>query len=143
MTARLTRIELERTEFMPKDLKPGILYVSEEYGAAAHLCACGCGEKVRTPLSPTGWQLFEGARGPTLIPSVGNWQKPCRSHYWIEDGGIEWAGDWSEAQVAAGRRAQDERDRRYYAARDRVRGGLMGQIWRGLVAFVRWLSGAR
>ena len=28
---------------MPKDLKRGVVYVSEQFGAAAHLCACGCG----------------------------------------------------------------------------------------------------
>ena len=44
---------------MPQDLRPGVLYVSEEFGAAAHLCACGCGEKVSTPLGPTEWSLEE------------------------------------------------------------------------------------
>ena len=59
---------------MPQDLRPGVLYVSEEFGAAAHLCACGCGEKVSTPLGPTEWSLEETGGGPTLRPSVGNWQ---------------------------------------------------------------------
>src|SRR5438477_3753793 len=97
------RIRLERVRFMPKELQPGILYVSEEFGAAAHLCACGCGSKIRTPLAPTEWSLEETASGPSLRPSVGNWQKPCRSHYWIDRGEIKWAGQWTEEQIAAGR----------------------------------------
>ena len=51
------KIELQRVHYMPKELKPGVLYVSEEFGAAAHLCACGCGAKIRTPLGPTEWTL--------------------------------------------------------------------------------------
>lgn len=46
-------IRLERVHFMPTALEPRVLYVSEEFGAAAHLCACGCGSKIRTPLGPT------------------------------------------------------------------------------------------
>ncbi len=42
---KLDRISLQRVHHMPKVLEPGILYVSEEFGAAAHLCACGCGVK--------------------------------------------------------------------------------------------------
>ena len=34
---------LQRVHHMPKELQPGILYVSEEFLTAAHLCACGCG----------------------------------------------------------------------------------------------------
>ena len=41
------KIKLQRVQYMPKDLKPGVLYVSEQFGAAAHLCACGCGSKIR------------------------------------------------------------------------------------------------
>ena len=68
------KIELQRVQYMPKELKQGVLYVSEEFGAAAHLCACGCGSKIRTPLGPTEWAFEETDNGPTLCPSVGNWQ---------------------------------------------------------------------
>ena len=40
---------LERVTYIPKELGQGKLYVSTEYGVAAHLCACGCGSKVVTP----------------------------------------------------------------------------------------------
>ena len=61
---------LEEVEFMPKKLEPGILYASQKYRTAAHLCACGCGEKVRTQLGPIGWHLSNRRSGPTLYPSI-------------------------------------------------------------------------
>jgi len=115
---------------MPQDLKPGILYVSEEFHTAAHLCACGCGSKVRTPLGPVGWSVEETRKGPTLRPSVGNWQKPCRSHYVITRGEVVWAGQWTPEQVAAGRLAEDERRRVYYESRARAWGGWLRRLWR-------------
>src|SRR5262245_22120649 len=99
---------------MPKMLEPGILYVSEEYGAAAHLCACGCGAKVRTPLGPEQWRLYETKNGPTLSPSVGNWQQECRSHYMIIRGEIRWYPSWTSTQVEAGRRDEQDRMRAHF-----------------------------
>jgi Family of unknown function (DUF6527) len=127
---KIEKIELQRVQYMPKELKPGVLYVSEEFGAAAHLCVCGCGSKVRTPLGPTDWNLEETSGGPTLRPSVGNWQLPCQSHYWIWQGRILWSDPWTPEQIAAGRSAEEERARAYYDARDRSRGGILRRFWR-------------
>lgn len=126
------RFRLERVQTMPKLLEPGVLYVAQHYGAAAHLCACGCGSKIRTPLGPTEWTLKETPRGPTLHPSIGNWQKPCRSHYVISGGAVIWAGNWTDAQVAAGRRDERERLDAYFAARAAQRGGFIAAAWRWL-----------
>jgi len=41
------KIELQHVHYMPKDLKPGVLYVSEEFGIAAHLCG----------LDPFWWRM--------------------------------------------------------------------------------------
>lgn len=98
---------LEEVEFMPAKLEPGILYASQKYRTAAHLCACGCGEKVRTQLGPLGWRLTNGRTGPTLFPSIGNWQKPCRSHYFIRNGRVLWQSDWTDEEVLEGRRAEE------------------------------------
>jgi Family of unknown function (DUF6527) len=59
-------IKLERVQYIPKQLSPGILYVSEKYSVAGHLCACGCGNKVITPLGPAEWSFTERgvASGP-------------------------------------------------------------------------------
>jgi len=123
-------IELCRVRYMPKELESGVLYVSEEFGAAAHPCACGCGSKIRTPLGPPEWALEETDGGPSLSPSVGNWQQPCQSHYWIRRGEVRWAGKWTPEQIAAGRRGEEERRRNYYDALDRKRGGPLHRMWR-------------
>ncbi len=111
----MMRIELERVQTMPALLEPGVLYVSEEFETAAHLCACGCGSKVRTPLGPTEWQFTDHPQGPSLRPSIGNWQRPCKSHYWIDRGKVEWSTEWTPEQIAAGRAAEERRREHYYA----------------------------
>jgi hypothetical protein len=128
------KFQLHRVRYMPKELKPGVLYVSEEFDIAMHLCACGCGSKVKTPLGPTGWSVEETNSGPSLRPSVGNWQQACQSHYWINRGKVVWAEKWTPGKIAAGRRYEEERRRAYYAALDRKRGGIFQRLWRWLKA---------
>lgn len=103
---------------MPKELQEGVLYVSEEFGVAAHLCPCGCGNKVVTPLGPTDWFFSENKGMPTLDPSIGNWQIPCRSHYWIIDGFIHWSTQWTEEEIIDGREAEKRRNIEYYKKLD-------------------------
>ena len=126
------RFRLERVHYMPKVLEPGVLYVSEEFETAAHLCACGCNEKVRTPLGPTEWRFEDTPRGPSLSPSVGSWQSACKSHYWITKGEVRWSNQWTPAQVAAGRNAEEARRRAYYDSRVPLREGGLRKIWRWL-----------
>lgn len=108
-----TRFNILHVEIMPQDLQPGILYVSLEFETAHHLCACGCGQKVRTPLSPAEWQVVETPQGVTLHPSIGSWQLPCSSHYLIQKGRVVWAGQWSDSQIAAGRARDQQRLQSY------------------------------
>lgn len=89
---------------------PGILYVSMERSVAIHLCACGCGNEVVTPLSPVDWQLRYDGEVISLNPSIGNWNFKCRSHYWIANNRIKWAASWSNKQVEDSR--DFHRDRR-------------------------------
>lgn len=131
----IKKIKLQYVHYMPKELEPGILYVSKEFGAAAHLCACGCGAKIRTPLGPTEWTLEETNSGPTLCPSVGNWQQACQSHYIICRGEIIWANKWTPEQIAAGRRNEEKRRRDYYDAIYRKRSGLLGKFWHWIKKF--------
>jgi hypothetical protein len=115
---------------MPKELRPGVLYVSEEFGTAAHLCACGCGSKIRTPLGATEWSIKETPAGPSLSPSVGNWQQACQSHYFIDRGEVVWAPKWTPEQVAAGRAGEQARRRAYFDDLDRQRRrGILRRIW--------------
>lgn len=128
------RFELQRVHYMLKELKPGVLYVSEEFDIAMHLCACGCGSKIRTPLGPTEWAVEETDSGPSLSPSVGNWQQACQSHYWINRGEVRWAAKWTPQQIAAGRSREEERRRAFFDALDRKRGGKLRRFW-------RWMRG--
>ena len=113
---------------MPKELQPGILYVSEQFGAAAHLCACGCGIKVRTPVTANRWALSTSPRGPSLWPSVGNSQQPCQSHYIIQEGDIIWCGRLTPEEVLAGREREKAKRDAYYDNFYR-KPSWIGQLW--------------
>lgn len=88
-------------EYIPSELEQGVLYISRKYSTASHLCCCGCGLKVVTPLSPAKWQMQERNGAVSLRPSIGNWGFPCRSHYWIQSNRVLWAGDLTDEQVRA------------------------------------------
>lgn len=88
---RLTSLTPQFVEVMPDEFEHGTLYVSEKYGVAIHLCACGCGQKVVTPLdTPLGWKYTREGDAVTLSPSIGNWQIPCRTHYFIRENQVVW-----------------------------------------------------
>lgn len=76
-------LRLEFVELMPLALEEGVLYISMAHTVAIHKCACGCGEKVVTPLDPSGWTLTFDGKAVSLSPSIGNWNFSCRSHYFI------------------------------------------------------------
>lgn len=102
-------------EYIPDKLDDGVLYISMPYRTVAHLCACGCGKEVVTPLSPTDWVLsFNGE--VTLSPSIGNWSFPCRAHYFIRGGNVRWAGDMSSEQIDRGRSLSSAAKERFYGA---------------------------
>ena len=109
---RYSVLEHRFVETFPEPLEPGVLYVSMEFGSAAHSCCCGCGEEGVTPLTPTDWNITYDGETITLHPSVGSWTLPCRSHYVIRRNRVIEAPPWSDAEVAAERR----RDRRAKAA---------------------------
>lgn len=88
---------------IPNSLEPGVLYISVEYATAIHLCCCGCGEEVVTPLTPTDWALTFDGDTVSLWPSIGNWNFACRSHYVIERSEVVRALPWSDRRIAYGR----------------------------------------
>ena len=73
---------------IPDDLDEGVLYLALDYDAMVHLCACGCGSEISTPISPTDWKIAWDGVGITLRPSVGNGSLRCRSHYIIDAGKV-------------------------------------------------------
>ncbi len=92
-------------EEIPETLEDGMLYVSIEYATASHLCACGCGIRVVTPLTATDWSVIYNGDAVGLSPSIGNWSFPCRSHYWIRLGKVIWSEAWPDWKVDANRKA--------------------------------------
>lgn len=86
-------------EFIPRELEPGVLYVSIEYATCVHACACGCGSRVVTPLSPDDWRLAFDGDTVSLLPSIGNWAFQCESHYWIRNDEVVWARTLSKARI--------------------------------------------
>lgn len=113
--------------FIPAELQEGILYVSVQYAIAVHKCACGCGNKVVTPISPVDWQLLFDGESVSLTPSIGNWQFPCRSHYWIKSNKVRWAKAWTPEEVAAGKQREAREYERYFLSKRRV-SNLTGQL---------------
>ena len=127
-------------ECIPDSLNDGVLYVSITHTTAVHRCCCGCGREVVTPITPTDWSLNFDGETVSLHPSIGNWNFPCRSHYWIKHNRIEWAEDWSRSRVAAAKK-QDHGQKEKFCSelkgessakrpedRDKIRTGLWARI---------------
>ena len=87
---RTTQFQPIFVKYIPETLEEGKLYISMEYATASHLCACGCGEKVVTPISPFFWQMYYNGKDITLTPSIGNYEFLCQSHYFIRHNMVEW-----------------------------------------------------
>ena len=90
---RMLQVKHRFVEFLPDRLEPGVLYVCMQYATASHTCCCGCGRDVVTPISPKDWKLVYDGRSISLMPSIGNWSYPCRSHYWIKCNEVVWEAD--------------------------------------------------
>lgn len=84
---------------MPEDIEPGQLYISVRFRTASHLCACGCGLRVVTPIKPTKWSFEYNGESVSLAPSIGRWQLPCKSHYWIRNNRVHWSRPFTEKQI--------------------------------------------
>lgn len=106
--SQLTSLSHRFVESFPDTLEPGIVYISVEFASVSHLCCCGCGAEVITPLTPKDWKMTFDGETISLNPSIGSWSLPCRSHYFIRQNQVQWAGPWSNEQIRLGR----ERDLR-------------------------------
>ena len=146
MTRRET-VEFEFVESVPEPPEEGIVYISTRFATAIHKCCCGCGTEIVTPLSPAGWTLIFNGETISLYPSIGSWALPCRSHYWIRGNQVIWARRFSDREIAAARRGDQEAYESLYgdragefpnladktAPRDKTRSGWLTRIR-------KWLS---
>lgn len=115
MSDRISSLRIERVDIIPNNIEPGVLYVSGRFATAIHLCPCGCGNEVVTPLGLGEWYLESLDGIPSLTPSVGNWELPCESHYWIQKGRIVWSSKMTRRQIDRMRKLQNTAAERLYA----------------------------
>ena len=101
-------------EIIPDAVEDGVLYISLKYCTAIHKCACGCGNEVVTPISPTDWKLIFDGKTVSLSPSIGNWSFNCQSHYWIKRNEIVYAREWDKEEIQFGRTNDEKRKAKYY-----------------------------
>lgn len=106
---------------IPETIPENEIFISIEHNTCIHLCACGCGYEVVTPLSPRDWRVTYDGASISLTPSIGNWNFKCQSHYWIKNGEIVWADQWSPAKVEFGRQTDLNNKKRYYGKQDKRR----------------------
>lgn len=99
---------------MPDIIEDGVLYISLNYGTVIHNCACGCGNEVNTPLSPTAWKMIYNGESVSLKPSIGNWSFNCKSHYWITNNKIKWSVKWDDETIREVRNHEDYEREEYY-----------------------------
>ena len=110
----VNEFELQVVHRVPEDLSPGILYVCFDCNVVAHLCACGCGETVILPIDPGFWSVKYDGETVSLSPSIGNFQFPCKSHYWIKENRVIWADDFA---LTGRQTKQKKRKKKYWIDR--------------------------
>lgn len=125
--SKQTALKHEFVKYIPDKPQEGILYISREYKTATHLCCCGCGLHVVTPLNPAKWSVTYHGNSVSLFPSIGNWSFPCQSHYWIDHGHVKWARPMSAKQISMVRE------------RDRVDAGKLAKGKSGKGSLLGWI----
>jgi hypothetical protein len=110
------RYVYQAVERIPKPLKDGVVYHSEEFQVGALLCACGCGHRVSL-LVPDSHQITSEGGMATVRPSIAVCDAPCKSHYCINAGRVDWLPAFSESMAASVMRGQIAR----HAVRDAKR----------------------
>lgn len=88
------RFVYQAVERIPKQLKPETVYHSKEFELAGLLCACGCGHRI-TLLVPDSHQVYCDDGLATIRPSIAVCDGPCKSHYFISSGQVEWLEAYS------------------------------------------------
>lgn len=98
---------------IPTQVRESVVYHTQEFELAGMLCACGCGHRI-TLLVPDSHQVWDEGGYATIQPSVGVFDAPCKSHYVISAGDVQWLPTFTGAQAAKIMHAQIAR----HVARD-------------------------
>jgi hypothetical protein len=100
---RFTHLDFEFVDDIPQTLPAAeTIYISIPRRVTAHLCLCGCGEKVAHPLRPNRWSLQYDGETISMSPSIGNSGLACRSHYWIKRSQVEWWPPLTDREISLG-----------------------------------------
>ncbi|MCW2318609.1 hypothetical protein M2322_004178 [Rhodoblastus acidophilus] len=123
------RFAYRAVERLPKQLSAGVIYHSEEFEVAALLCACGCGHRV-TLLVPDSHRVSADGGWATVRPSIAVCDAPCKSHYVISAGEVEWLPAFSNATASSVMRKQIAR----HAAQDMQRRSFGKKVMAAIAA---------
>ena|ERR1700680_2987861 len=115
-------------ERIPKELSEGVVYHNKEFELGAMLCACGCGHRVDL-LVPDSHQISSEGGLVTIRPSIAVCDAPCKSHYVITAGRVQWLGAFSPAHAKAVMRDQISR----HVSRDSRRRSWSDRFWMAVV----------
>ena len=92
------RFRYQLVDRIPKQMEEGVVYHTEEFELAGLLCACGCGHRI-TLIVPDSHRVWDEDGYATIQPSVGVFDAPCKSHYVIRAGNVQWLPAFSGAQA--------------------------------------------
>lgn len=97
----MQNIKVKYIKYIPRlnEMEDLTLYISREFSTASHKCICGCGEEVVTPLGKGFWTLKDLNNRVSLSPSIGNWNFPCQSHYFIKNNKIILAEQMNKKEI--------------------------------------------
>ncbi len=94
----MTTYVYEAVERIPKVLTAGVIYHNLEFQVAALACACGCGHRVSL-LVPAGHGIDVDGNVPSITPSILVADAPCRSHFYITEGEVDWYPSTTSSQA--------------------------------------------
>jgi len=89
----------QAVERIPKLLSDGVVYHNEEFQLAALRCACGCGHRI-TLLVPDSHQVSSEGGLATIRPSIAVCDAPCKSHYFVTAGKVQFLPAFTRAQAS-------------------------------------------
>ncbi|HEU4608271.1 MAG TPA: DUF6527 family protein, partial [Chitinophagaceae bacterium] len=89
----------------------GWLYLITRYAAQQKRGRIKYGNKVVTPII---LRLTFDGKSVSLYPSVGNWNFPCKSNYWIKKNVIEHSYSWSYKEIENERKKDSNRKTNYF-----------------------------
>ncbi len=136
----ISSFDLVELETFPEILENGNFYYSKRFSLGKHLCACGCGSVINTPVTPLDWKLKYSVAGISLYPSIHNRNLPCNSHYFIRGGKTLWSYFVSDEDNAESIR-RERRARSVYQHADK--GNFLARIRSKLWEFINSIFRSR